>query len=177
MLRTAGYQAVPTPFGAHFEITAGPGGIEAVRLSLRRPRRREHANFLTRAAAEQLREYFAGERAAFDLPLAPFAAGAAHSAYRLRVWRALLDIPYGATRTYAELAAAAGGSARAVGGANGANPLCVLVPCHRVVASGGGLGGYGGPGVREPARARLLAVKRGLLELEAAHALSAPAAG
>ena len=179
MLRTAGYQAVAAPFGAHFEITSGPGGIEAVRLAPRRPRRREAANFLTRAAAEQLQEYFAGERAAFNLPLAPFAAGAAaHSAYRLRVWRALLDIPYGETRTYAELAAAAGGSARSAGGANGANPLCVLVPCHRVVASGGGLGGYGGPGARGPQRARFLAVKRALLELEAARAaLSAPAAG
>ena len=178
MLRTTGYQAVAAPFGAHFEIVSGPGGIEAVRLALRRPRRREAANFLTRAAAEQLQEYFAGERAAFDLPLAPFAAAAApHSAYRLRVWRALRDIPYGETRTYAELAAAAGGSARSVGGANGANPLCVLVPCHRVVASGGGLGGYGGPGAAAPKRARLLAVKRGLLELEAAHAVSAGAAG
>ncbi len=177
MLRTAGYQAVAAPFGAHFEIVSGPGGIEAVRLSLRRPRRREAANFLTRAAAEQLQEYFAGARAAFDLPLAPFAAAAPHSAYRRRVWRALLDIPYGETRTYAELAAAAGGSARSVGGANGANPLCVLVPCHRVVASGGGLGGYGGPGAPAPRRARYLAVKRALLELEAAGAVSAAAAG
>ena len=75
------------------------------------------------------------------------------------MWRALREIPYGETRTYAEIAAAVGRPAatRAVGAANGANPLSLVVPCHRVVASGGGLGGYGG-GL--DLKARLLAMER-----------------
>ena len=104
-------------------------------------------------AREQVQAYFDGEITAFDLPLAPFG-----SPYRRRVWAALCTIPYGQTRTYQEIAAAAGGSARSVGGANGANPLPVLIPCHRVVGSSG-LGGYsGGDG---------LDTKRHLLSLEA----------
>ncbi|HTX68822.1 MAG TPA: methylated-DNA--[protein]-cysteine S-methyltransferase [Thermoleophilia bacterium] len=90
---------------------------------------------------EQLGEYFAGRRRAFDLPLAY-----PGTPFQLRVWEALLRIPYGETRTYAELAREIGapGAARAVGSANGANRLAIVVPCHRVVAAGGGLGGYGG---------------------------------
>lgn len=104
-------------------------------------------------AREQLQAYFDGEITAFDLPLAPFG-----SPYRRRVWAALCAIPYGQTRSYQEIAAAAGGSARSVGGANGANPLPVLIPCHRVVGASG-LGGYsGGDG---------LDTKRHLLSLEA----------
>jgi methylated-DNA-[protein]-cysteine S-methyltransferase len=77
--------------------------------------------------------------------------------YRQRVWRALCEIPYGATRTYGELAASAGGSARSVGQANGSNPIPLIIPCHRVVA-GSHLGGYsGGDG---------LETKRWLLALE-----------
>lgn len=104
-------------------------------------------------ARDQLEAYLDGERRAFDLPLAPRG-----SAYRQRVWAALAAIPYGKTRTYAEIAAVAGGGARSVGGANGANPIPILIPCHRVVATGG-LGGYsGGEG---------LETKRLLLQLEA----------
>jgi methylated-DNA-[protein]-cysteine S-methyltransferase len=78
------------------------------------------------------------------------------------VWRALLDIPFGETRTYGDLAAAIGapGAARAVGAANGRNPVCILVPCHRVVSAGGRLGGYSGG----------LDAKRWLLAHEAGHA-------
>jgi len=89
----------------------------------------------------QLDQYFAGRRQAFDLPLeypgTPF---------QERVWDALLRIPYGATRTYAELARELGapGAARAVGSANGSNRLAIVIPCHRVIAADGGLGGYGG---------------------------------
>ncbi len=105
-------------------------------------------------AREQLHDYFDGARVAFDLPLAP-----AGSPYRQRVWHALREIPFGATRTYAEIARLAGGSARAVGGANAANPIPILIPCHRVLATGG-IGGYsGGDG---------LETKRLLLALEAA---------
>jgi methylated-DNA-[protein]-cysteine S-methyltransferase len=105
-----------------------------------------------RRAARQIAEYFAGRRRRFDLPLAP-----ARTAFQERVRKAMLDIPYGQTRTYGELAHSAGGAPRAVGQACGANMLPLVVPCHRVVASTG-LGGYsGGKG---------LATKRFLLALE-----------
>jgi methylated-DNA-[protein]-cysteine S-methyltransferase len=93
-------------------------------------------------AAKQLDEYFAGQRTEFELPLR-FTTG---TAFQQSVWRALADIPYGETISYAELAASVDrpGAFRAVGQANGANPLAIVYPCHRVIASGGGLGGYGG---------------------------------
>ncbi|HEY1203087.1 MAG: methylated-DNA--[protein]-cysteine S-methyltransferase [Bryobacteraceae bacterium] len=94
-----------------------------------------------REAARQLAEYFARTRRAFELPL-----GLRGTPFQLRVWNALLGIPYGETRTYSQLALQLGqpGAARAVGAANGANPVSIIVPCHRVIAAGGGLGGYGG---------------------------------
>lgn len=90
-------------------------------------------------ARQQLGEYFAGERARFDLPLAP-----AGTDFQRRVWAALLDIPLGQTLSYAELAARLGqpAAARAVGAANGKNPIAILIPCHRVLASSGELAGY-----------------------------------
>jgi methylated-DNA-[protein]-cysteine S-methyltransferase len=92
-------------------------------------------------ARAQLAEYFAGERTAFDLPLAP-----AGTPWQHRVWAALREIPYGETRNYGEIAAAVGapGAARAVGHANGRNPISIVVPCHRVVGADGRLTGYGG---------------------------------
>lgn len=103
-------------------------------------------------ARGQLEEYFDGERSAFDLPLAPRG-----TAYQRRVWDALMGIPYGETRTYGDIAAIAGGVSRSVGGANGRNPIAIIIPCHRVVAATG-LGGYsGGEG---------LETKRRLLKLE-----------
>jgi methylated-DNA-[protein]-cysteine S-methyltransferase len=107
------------------------------------------------AARAALAEYFAGtppHLPALDLKGTPF---------QQEVWRALLDIPFGEVRTYGELAAGLGrpGAARAVGAANGQNPVAILVPCHRVVAAGGRLGGYSGG----------LEVKRALLAHEAAH--------
>ncbi len=94
-----------------------------------------------RRAAGQLEEYFAGRRREFDLPLRP-----AGTEFQLSVWWALGSIGYGETISYAELADRVGRprAFRAVGQANGANPLAIVLPCHRVVASGGGLGGYGG---------------------------------
>jgi methylated-DNA-[protein]-cysteine S-methyltransferase len=93
------------------------------------------------AVREQLGEYFAGTRTAFDLPLA-----APGTPFQQRVWAALREIPYGETVTYGALAAAIGrpGAARAVGLANGGNPLSLVVPCHRVVGATGGLTGYAG---------------------------------
>lgn len=91
-------------------------------------------------AARQLDGYFAGDRRAFDLPLAPRG-----TPFQTRVWRALRAIPYGETRTYGDVARAVGAprASRAVGGANGRNPLPVIVPCHRVVGKSPGSGGFG----------------------------------
>ena len=103
--------------------------------------------------AGQLREYFAGTRRSVDVPLAPLGTD-----FQRRVWDVLARIPYGETRTYAEIADQTGNPAavRAVGSAIGRNPLCVVVPCHRVVGSGGALTGYAGG----------LERKRRLLDLE-----------
>lgn len=89
----------------------------------------------------QLSEYFAGERTDFELDLAPRG-----TAFQRSVWAGLREIPYGETVSYGELAASIGcpGSARAVGAANGRNPISIIVPCHRVVGSTGDLTGYGG---------------------------------
>lgn len=93
------------------------------------------------AASEQLRAYFAGQLRTFDLPLAP-----AGTEFQRRVWGLLRAIPYGETRTYGELAAQMGrpGASRAVGLANGRNPISIVVPCHRVIGSSGKLTGYAG---------------------------------
>ena len=93
------------------------------------------------ALREQLAGWFAGELTDFDVPLAP-----AGTPFQQRVWAALRTIPYGATWTYGQLAATVGNPAasRAVGLANGRNPICVVVPCHRVVGSNGALTGYAG---------------------------------
>jgi methylated-DNA-[protein]-cysteine S-methyltransferase len=106
---------------------------------------------LLKARAE-LCAYFDGSTDGFTVALNP-----AGTLYRRRVWDALRAIPYGATRSYAEIARAAGGAARSVGQANAANPIPIIIPCHRVLASHG-IGGYsGGDG---------LVTKRYLLELE-----------
>ncbi len=94
------------------------------------------------AAAAQLGEYFAGERTTFELPLRPMG-----TPFQLRVWSGLQAIPYGATTSYGALAQAIGLDAtasRAVGLANGANPISIIVPCHRVIGANGALTGYGG---------------------------------
>jgi methylated-DNA-[protein]-cysteine S-methyltransferase len=101
----------------------------------------------------QMKEYFAGVRTSFDLPLSPEG-----TPFQRRVWNALLEIPYGETITYAELARRIGApkGSRAVGGANARNPISIVVPCHRVVGSDGSLTGYAGGEDR----------KRWLLDLE-----------
>lgn len=117
------------------------------------------SSLLARAGA-QLAEYFAGARRAFDLPLAP-----AGTAFQRRVWDALARIPWGETATYGEIAARVGSAPRAVGGACGANPIPIVIPCHRVLAGGGRAGGYsGGAGI---------ATKAALLRLEGVD-LAAP---
>jgi len=103
------------------------------------PRGREVEPF--KAAADQLDAYFDGELTRFDLPLAPHG-----SEFQQRVWAALQEIPYGRTESYGELAERIGspGGARAVGLANGKNPIGIIIPCHRVVGADGSLTGYGG---------------------------------
>jgi methylated-DNA-[protein]-cysteine S-methyltransferase len=108
---------------------------------------------LLRRASNQLHAYFDGRCLSFDLPLAPEG-----SPYRRRVWDALRAIPPGETRTYKDIARVAGGSPRSVGGANGANPIPILIPCHRVVATGG-IGGYSG-GDGPPTKRYLLDLER-----------------
>ena len=90
-------------------------------------------------AARQLTAYFAGERRTFDLPLAPQG-----TPFRLRVWAAMQVIPYGQTRSYGDLARDLDSAPRAIGGACGANPIPLVIPCHRVVGAGGALGGFSG---------------------------------
>lgn len=108
---------------------------------------------LIACAAEQLREYFAGQRRDFDLPLALHG-----TAFQQKCWQALLAIPYGETRSYKQQAEFIGNpkACRAVGLANNRNPVSIIVPCHRVLGQNGSLVGYGGG----------LEVKRALLELE-----------
>jgi len=93
------------------------------------------------AAAEQLEQYFAGERTDFELSLAPRG-----TPFQQRVWDLLLEIPFGETTTYGALARQLGNprTVRAVGLANGRNPISIVVPCHRVIGAGGSLVGYGG---------------------------------
>lgn len=115
---------------------------------------------LLREARQQIDAYFAGRLKGFDLPLSPTG-----TAFQMNVWRALIDIPYGETISYAELARRVDSprAFRAVGSANGSNPIALIIPCHRVIATGGGLGGYGGG----------LDRKRWLLALEGARAVAA----
>ena len=110
------------------------------------------------AAREQLAEYFAGDREVFELPLAP-----AGTDFRQAVWAELRKIPYGTTTTYGAIArnlGLTGHGARAVGHANGSNPIAIVVPCHRVVGSDGSLTGYGG-GIER--KRDLLALERSAL--------------
>ncbi len=137
-----------TPLGA---VTLSEENGAIVALDWGRGRDREETPLLRRAA-DQLQDYVDGRRTAFDLPLNPHG-----SPFRRRVWDALLAIPPGETRTYGDLARSLGTASRAVGGANAANPIPIIIPCHRVVATGG-IGGYSaGDG---------LATKRWLLALE-----------
>ncbi len=105
----------------------------------------------------ELNEYFAGKRTAFSVPLSPQG-----TPFQKRVWDALCAIPYGETRSYAQIAAAVGSPKgfRAVGGANHHNPIVIMIPCHRVIGADGSLTGFGGG----------LPVKELLLHLEREHA-------
>lgn len=157
------FKTMSSPVGV-LKLVAGDKGLTAVLWENDDPKRvrtgeAEEAPdhpMLVRAE-QQLTEYFAGERAKFDIEL-DFVG----TAFQKAVWRALLTIPFGETRTYGQLAAALGkpSSARAVGAANGRNPISIIAPCHRVIGSDGNLTGFAGG----------LDNKRYLLALEGAAA-------
>ena len=150
------HTVVPSPIGP---LTVVREGGELVRLAMSPPAHLDPDELGGRSdegfgdVVRQLREYFAGERTTFDLPLRPHG-----SAFELAVWDQLTRIPYGETRSYGYVAKAVGepGGAQAVGAANGRNPLAVVVPCHRVIGADGALVGFGGG----------LPRKRFLLDLE-----------
>lgn len=101
----------------------------------------EKETTLLKEAAKQLTEYFQGKRKRFELPLAPNG-----TEFQQKVWKALMDIPFGETRSYGEIAVSVGNpkAARAVGMANNRNPIPIFIPCHRVIGANGKLVGYGG---------------------------------
>lgn len=147
-------------FGDDFQLAlvAGEQGIEQVRFEATPPIGvvRDDRAPLLKEAAQQLRAYFAAELHTFDLPLTP-----AGTAFQQEVWSALQTIPYGETRTYSQIARviASPKAIRAVGAANGQNPIPIVIPCHRVIGSNGKLTGFGGG----------LPMKRRLLDLESAQ--------
>lgn len=146
-------RSLETPLGT-LQLVADQDGLTAIAFP------ESHDESLTvgtsailDAAEQQLAEYFAGKRTRFELPLNP-----AGTDFQKQVWAALCEIPWGETRSYAEQASAIGKAkaVRAVGAANGRNPIPIIVPCHRVIGSDGSLTGFAGG----------LAMKRQLLQLE-----------
>ena len=128
-----------TPVG-YLAITAEDNGLMAILFVDDQPENTS-PNTHTQAAKSQLQEYFAGQRTDFDLTLA-----AQGTPFQQQVWQALLDIPYGHTASYLDIATQIGNlkACRAVGAANGKNPFSIVVPCHRVIGSNGTLTGYAG---------------------------------
>jgi len=151
----------PTPVG-ELTLVASDQGLRAVvwpTSSLKRARvtgrpRRNSDHPILQTTTRQLDEYFAGERTTFDIPL-----DLDGTRFQVAAWRSLAQIPFGSTTTYGHQAAGLGipTAARAIGAANGANPVCIVLPCHRVIGSDGSLTGFGGG----------LPVKRWLLDHEA----------
>jgi O-6-methylguanine DNA methyltransferase len=141
----------------HLRLTASPGGLRSIAFDLSGPAEgepaREHA--ILREAVRQLSAYFDGSLRAFTIPL-----DMRGTEFQMRVWRQLETIPYGEICSYSEVAEAIGAprAVRAVGAANGANPIPIVVPCHRVIGANGRLTGYGGG----------LPLKKRLLVLEGA---------
>lgn len=133
------YLTVSSPIG-EFTIFEDAGAIVALEWG-RAPASPRKPSALLKRAARQLAEYFEGKRKAFDLPLKPVG-----TAFQQRVWTRLTAIPQGRVETYGALAQKLKSGARAVGTACGANPIPILIPCHRVLGGDGNLGGYSGEG-------------------------------
>src|SRR4051794_35862789 len=145
MRDTTFYATVDSPIGELLLVSDGEALCGLSMQGGRRPLRIDPAWSAARepfeAVTRQLGEYFAGERTAFDLPLQPHGTD-----FQRAGWAALRAIPYGETRSYGEIARAVGrpDAVRAVGAANGSNPIAVIVPCHRVIGADGSLTGFGG---------------------------------
>ena len=154
------YKKLDSPVG-RLTLVASDEGLAAILWENDRPgrvrlalEREDECNPILLEAERQLREYFAGSRTRFELPLDPSGTD-----FQRQVWRELLKIPFGETRSYVEIARRIGspGAARAVGAANGRNPISIVAPCHRVVGASGALTGFAG-GL--DVKARLLALER-----------------
>lgn len=132
-------QYIDSPLGP-VQILATANGISAIRF-VAAPQTTEQPSALTALAAQQLRAYFAGTLSHFSLPLA-----ANGTAFQQQVWRELCTIPFGQTCSYADIARGISNvkAVRAVGAANGRNPIAIVVPCHRVIGANGTLTGYAG---------------------------------
>lgn len=157
------YTRIESPVGPLL-LVADEGGLRQILFENGRDRAKPEASWVENAARfkkviSQLKSYFAGDLEDFDLPLAPEG-----TPFQLKVWKDLCDIPYGETISYGELARRIGNpsASRAVGLANGANPIPIVIPCHRVIGSNGKLTGYGG-GL--PIKEKLLALERRQLRL------------
>lgn len=156
-MTTLYYDVMETPIGP-LRLVADDAGLRRICFRIERHPRAddelgEHTPAKLHHARKQLEEYFAGERRHFDLVLNPIG-----TEFQRRAWRALCDIPFGETRSYLDQARAIGqpSAMRAVGAANGRNPLPIVIPCHRVIGSNGSLVGFGGG----------LEIKSALLALE-----------
>ena len=155
-----GYTWVPSPLGSILLVASGDAlcglyfGDQKYFPGIDGTWQQDESRPVLRAARRQLDEYFAGSRKRFDVPLAPNG-----TPFQRDVWNAIAQVPWGETSTYSALALRVGhaGSARAVGAATGRNPLCIIVPCHRIVGSNGSLTGYAGGLERKQ---KLLALER-----------------
>lgn len=158
-MSTLYYDTFPSPIGA-LSVAADAAGVHHILFAQNRYDASGRARWqhdpdapLVREAREQLLDYLHGGRRSFDLPLAPTG-----TPFQLQVWHTLAQIPFGQTWSYAQLAHAVGrpAASRAVGAANGRNPLPIVLPCHRVIGANGALTGFGGG----------LPTKQALLQLE-----------
>jgi methylated-DNA-[protein]-cysteine S-methyltransferase len=155
------FKTMPSPVG-ELTLIASQSGLCAIlwenddpdRVRLQ-PLTEDAHNAILVQAEQELNEYFAGRRTVFSVPLSFIGTD-----FQKRVWNALLTIPYGSTRSYADIAAQLGNpkAARAVGAANGRNPISIMAPCHRVIGASGSLTGFAG-GLK--AKALLLDLERG----------------
>ena len=148
------YATYPFKFG-YLRVSYDDDKLVSIR-SQGQPSEASLPNKLSNQTFKQIQEYLAGERRIFDLPFHMQGTD-----FQVKVWKALLDIPYGETRSYGQIAAVIGQprASQAIGGAVGRNPLWILVPCHRVIGSDGSLTGYAGG----------LAMKKALLNIERFH--------
>jgi len=135
-----GNAILKTPLG-FATIQGNENGINSIYILDASENLTEHIPINLQNCALQLQEYFEGKRQAFDLPLAPQG-----TEFQKKVWQALLEIPFGKTKSYLELSRKLGdvNAIRAVASANGKNPLWIVIPCHRVIGSDGSLTGYAG---------------------------------